>query len=123
VYLWSADWESPRIVTMPFEKRGGRHEVSWIYTPAEHRPLMLCGDKGNCTVGCVVGDGDAAAEDEAEERAHEMMFDEGDSVDGARYRGDFADETFDAADGPPTRLWDLGGEVEDTFRFRKGVAS
>jgi len=109
---------------MPFEKLSGRHEISWIYTAVEQRPLMLCGDKGNCTVGRVVGDvGAAAEEDEAEEGVYGAMFDEGESVDGAQFREALQDETLDSADGISGRSWDLGDEVDDTFRFRRGVAS
>lgn len=105
---------------MPFERLSGRHEVSWIYTAVEQRPLMLCGDKGNCIVGHV---GAAGEEDEAEVAVDERMFDEGDSVDGGRYREALPDETLNSADGLSGRPWDLGDEVDDTFLFRRGVAS
>lgn len=108
---------------MQFEKLGGRHEVGWIYTPIEHRAMMLCGDRGNCTVGRVVGDEGLDTEDDAGVGVHERLFDEGASVDGVQYREALRDETFDSADGLSGRSWDLGAEVEDTFRFRRGVVS
>lgn len=109
---------------MPFEKLGGRHEVSWVFTAVEQRPMLLCGDKWNCTVGRVGGDeGVDTTEEGVEVGGYERFFDEGASVDAARYGEALRDEMFDSNDGVSGRSWDLGPEVDDTFRFRRGVAS
>ena len=108
---------------MPFEKLGGRQEVSWVHTGVEERTMVLCGDKWNCTIGRVVGDEGTEAGDEEEVGTYEKMFEEGESVDASRFEEGLGDDMFDSGDALSRQAWDLGGEVEDTFRFRRSVAS
>lgn len=124
VYLWSADWEQPRIIAMPIQKLAGKQEARWIYTKPNHRPRILFGDAQNYVIGSVPREG---TETESPIRKFvtvgnpEPLFDEGDSFDLSPAR--FLQEGSSGDDGLSGRSSGLSGEVDDTFHYRRHVAN
>ncbi|KAI9878829.1 MAG: hypothetical protein M1830_010398 [Pleopsidium flavum] len=122
VYLWSSNWDQPRIVAIPLEKLAGRQDVRWIYTTSDQRPTMMFGDAQNYVVGSVRGEG---AQTESSRKEYitagnpEPLFDEGNSMDFSPVK--FLQE--DSLDGfDVDSVDDISGVVDDTFHYRRYVA-
>ncbi|MCJ1306326.1 hypothetical protein MMC08_009146, partial [Hypocenomyce scalaris] len=44
LHIWHTDWETPRIITMPLEKPGGKLQATWLQTTVEDKPRLMLGN-------------------------------------------------------------------------------
>ncbi|KAI4125146.1 MAG: hypothetical protein LQ347_005475, partial [Umbilicaria vellea] len=133
VHLFNTDWATPRILTLPLDKPGGRLEATWLPTSAQQRPKVMLTNAHNYII-------ESPYESEREEislietgdivpAGPEDMFDEGNSMDLSpikllRGLGGIEPEEREESTGSGLE-WEWSGEVDvdvdvdDTFHFRR----
>ena len=134
LYVWSADWSTPRILKVPLERPGGRAEGSWLSSRIDGKTRLLFANIHNHVICRVLDEGETPESPlpvlfpslhKFSATGPEDMFDEGNSMDLSpiklstnhvtRVIG--APEDANAFD----RNWD-SEEMDDTFDFKRHPA-
>ena len=129
IHLWKSNWEAPRIISLPLDRRGGKLEANWLLSPQpSHFKIFLCSSLQFTSVlvsscGQVIiqesnsSDGGARlANAEAED-----MFDEGNSLDLSPIKIT-QDDTITCEDDDGSLNSGMGNEIiDDTFHYRRVI--
>ena len=121
VYLWNSTWTAPRIIEVPLPKSHSRQDARWIRTEAissatwqQERPKLMFRNGENFVVGSLdagewedqLGDGE-----DRQGSSHSPHVEDGRGILNS------PDSASDGRHG----IWEAGGKIEDTFRFRTQV--
>ena len=114
---------------MPLEKPGGKLQATWLQTTVDDKPRLMLGNAQNYMIGSVYDEGTEAAlldEQEMVPAGPEDMFDEGNSMELSPIKlfrqRDATGSQEDSTDSGISGHWNVSGDVDDTFHFRRQTA-
>ena len=135
LYLWSADWSTPRVLKLPLKIPYGSSEGSWIPTSTDGKIRLLFGDSQSRVICRIFDEGETSespfpvlfpvSPHRFSTAGPEDMFDEGNSMDLSpiKLSTDHLTRVIEAPEGSHAfgGNWD-SEDMEDTFDFKQHPA-